>query len=118
MATSLDTTALYGGRPSGGSIQQRARETHTWSAYNQARSNRAESTIWAVVAVAHIVIVMFALGAWPEITTELRTTPQLAIGLAVWLTGDVIYLCFYSRIHAFYQAQIDRLEGKTPHNRR
>jgi hypothetical protein len=118
MATTLDTTALYGGRPSGGSIQQRAREAHTWNAYNEARHNRTMSTIWAVVAVAHIMIVIFAFGAWPTLMQEISANPAPAIGLAIWIFGDIIYLCFYQQVHASFQAQIDRLEGKTPHNRR
>jgi hypothetical protein len=113
MATSLDTTALYDGRPATSLAQQKQRERITVAAYNEARDNRMQSTVWAVVAVVHILIVIFGFAQFPDMMQEIGTNPAPAIGLAIWIFTDVIYLCCYPTIHANYQAQMDTLEGKT-----
>jgi hypothetical protein len=107
----LDTNALYGGTQPNGSFQQRAREGMTLAVYNEARDNRRQSIIWAVVAIVHIMIVLFGLSL-PGFTDELAATPSYALGLAFWLLGDLVYLAFFQKIHDHYQATMDRLEGK------
>lgn len=116
MTTTLDITALYGGTLPNGRFQQRSRERMTVAAYNDARNNRTCSSIWAIVAVAHLMVVLFAFGL-PGFTSELAANPGYVLGLVIWLAGDVVYLAFYPKIHNHYQTLVDRLEGKVPSRR-
>jgi hypothetical protein len=114
----LDTTALYGGRSAIGNLQQRSRESITLAVYKEARANRATSTVWAIVAVLHLAIVFISLVTWPTLSEEIQAAPGYVFGISIWLLGDIIYLTFYPQIHADYQAQMDRLEGKIPPRQR
>ncbi len=112
MSIQLDTNALYGDKPATGRLQQKARERMTLAAYNEARDNRTKSTIWAIVAFAHLMIVVYGF-SMPGFTTELQAYPAAAIGLMIWVAGDLIYLAFYQKIHNHYQSTMDRLEGRS-----
>jgi hypothetical protein len=117
MATSLDTTALFTG-PSTTAQQERHRERITVAAYNDARNNRTQSTIFAFCSLGHILIVLFGFAHYPDFMQQMGAMPLPAIGLALWILCDVVYLCCYPSIWNKYQGTMDMLEGKTSRNRR
>ncbi|HKX24400.1 MAG TPA: hypothetical protein VJM46_04125 [Candidatus Saccharimonadales bacterium] len=116
MTTTLDITALYGGTLPNGRFQTNARERMTKAAYDEARAGRLQTVIWSIVAVVHIMIVIFGLGI-PGFIDELVANPAYAFGLAIWIVGDITFLMFAPTLYHDYQATMDKLEGKTPQRR-